>query len=474
MNGWKHAASAVLSVLTLCGLIWTPGIPAEGENSDSYTYMEEETSGHKVSGIFTYEETDTGITITSCDTNATEAEVPATISGKPVTQLGNGAFTQCQLLRTVTLPNSITKIGESAFYCCNSLKSLTIPSSVTEIGKGAFQTCTSLETVTLPAGLTTIPEAAFQGCSNLTAVTLNGAVTQIGGQAFEACTALTTFSIPETVTTIGDYAFRQCSALTEMTIPAACTSLGQYVWDDCAALTNLYVAAGNPAYADQNGVLFTADGSQLIRYPQNKPETTYTVPDGCTSLADWSFNYAASLETLDLNQVTELGADCFIYCTALQQVTLPEGITALNGAAFYGCSALESITLPSSLQTIGEHCFGACTALTSVTIPEGVTTIGSSAFLNCLSLKTVTLPDSVTEIGTYAFGYMIAADSENYQPIEGFSLQGNSKTVQAYRKDHNLSASSGFPTWGIVCCVAAVVLVAGGVIVGIVCMNRRH
>ena len=55
--------------------------------------------------------------------------------------LAGSAFSVCNGLTSVTIPNSVTNVGEYAFYDCSSLTSLTIPNSVTSIGEAAFWNC---------------------------------------------------------------------------------------------------------------------------------------------------------------------------------------------------------------------------------------------------------------------------------------------------------------------------------------------
>ena len=43
------------------------------------------------------------------------------------------------------IPNSVKSIGDGAFSFCVSLQSITIPNSVTSIGDSAFQGCTHLD-----------------------------------------------------------------------------------------------------------------------------------------------------------------------------------------------------------------------------------------------------------------------------------------------------------------------------------------
>ncbi|MBR0394709.1 MAG: leucine-rich repeat protein, partial [Alistipes sp.] len=44
--------------------------------------------------------------------------------GSKVTSIGNSAFWDCELLKSITIPDSVTSIGSSAFLKCSSLTSI--------------------------------------------------------------------------------------------------------------------------------------------------------------------------------------------------------------------------------------------------------------------------------------------------------------------------------------------------------------
>ena len=312
-------------------------------------------------GIYTYEvDEDATITITGCNKSANGAiTIPSKIDGKPVTRIGDGAFEDCTGLTSVTLGNSVTSIGDVAFYDCSGLTSITIPDSVTSIGDSAFLECTGLTSITIPNSVTSIGAGTFNGCSSLTSITIPDSVTSIGNGAFEDCTGLTSITIPNSVESIGHDAF-----------------LG------CTGLTSINVARGNNYYSGNNGVLFNKKKTELIRYPEGKSQTSYTIP----------------------NSVTSIGEMAFLCCTGLTSITILDSVTSIGACAFADCTGLTSITIPDSVTSIGYGTFDGCTGLTSITIPNSVTSIEDAAFDGCASLKDVYYTGSKDEWKAISIG----------------------------------------------------------------------
>ena len=370
------------------------------------------------------------------------------IIGNNVTSIGDEAFSACTSLTNVTIPNSVISIGDYAFDGCSSLTSITIPNSVTSIGRATFYGCSNLTSITMPNSVTSIGGYAFSETSWLKnkqkenpLVVINGilidgttyseenltipnSVTSIGDEAFYGCD-LTSVTIPDSVSNIGDGAFNFCN-LTSITIPNSVTSIGDNAFGECNSLTEINVDSNNKNYSSQEGVLFNYDKTELIIYPKGKSQTTYTIPDSVTSIGDYAFSGCESLTNVTIpnsvisigdyafyscmsltsitigNSVTSIGDWAFSFCM-LTSVTIGNSVISIGDSAFVSCTSLKSVTIPDNVTSIGNFAFWYCTDLTSITIPDSITNIGHGAFMACTSLTSVTIPNSVTSIGNDAF-----------------------------------------------------------------------
>ncbi len=263
-------------------------------------------------------------------------------------------------------------------------------------------------------------------------------VTRLESGCFSECMNLAELTIPDGVTSIGEKAFFDCDALTELTLSANVTQLDNYALDGATGLTAITVAEENPSYQSLDGILFDKSGGVLIKYPEARPDTSYTVPDACHTLADWAFVGSKYLETITMDTVTSIGTDVFYYCVALKSVAIPEGITELPDNLFGCCIALETVTLPSTLKTIGESCFFSCTSLKAVNLPEGLESIKSYAFTHCTALTELTVPASVATVTAYCMGYKYDDTTGSYVVQDNFTLY-----VEENSPVHTYASSNG-------------------------------
>ena len=158
-------------------------------------------------------ETDAKTLVVGCKTSV----IP---SDGSVTSIGNSAFSGCNGLASVIIPDSVISIGCCAFSTCNGLTSVTIPDSVTSIGISAFYYCTELTSVTIGNGVTSIGSHVFYYCSGLTSVTIPNSVISIGDDAFTNSGLTSITMLPTTPPALGYNVFP--SNVTTITVPAGC------------------------------------------------------------------------------------------------------------------------------------------------------------------------------------------------------------------------------------------------------------
>ena len=126
--------------------------------------------------------------------------------------------------------------------------------------------------------------------------------------------------------------------------------------------------------------------------------------DGTTSVESKAFAFCTALNDIIIpNGVTTIGDGAFGFCSSLTNITIPEGITSIGEATFWSCTKLTSITIPDTVTSIGKYAFWSCESLAGVTIPDSVMEIKHGAFENCTGLTSITIPDTVTSIGEFAF-----------------------------------------------------------------------
>jgi hypothetical protein len=230
----------------------------------------------------------------------------------------------------VTIPSTVTSIGDSAFYQCDLIKTINIPSSVTKFGTLAFAYCTDLITVNNNASITELKEFTFIGCNKMT-----------------------TANIPSTVKTIGYAAFAWCSKLASIIIPNSVDSMGTSVFDGCNALSSVTLSTALKEIPDNT---FFNCGLKNVTIPSNVKTIGKGAFKSCQSMTSVIFP----------SSITTIGVEAFFLCNQLTSATLGNSVTSIGASAFGSCTALSTVTIPSSVTSIGSSAFGYCTALSSI------------------------------------------------------------------------------------------------------------
>ena len=121
--------------------------------------------------------------------------------------------------------------------------------------------------------------------------------------------------------------------------------------------------------------------------------------EGNPKLAKRVFNGAFNLETVDLENLTELCEETFGGAHALKRVRIGTTLKEIPDSCFMSCSDLESVYINANVKRIGTAAFGFCEDLVDVYVENGVEEIGDKAFYCCESLRSIFVPLSVEKMG---------------------------------------------------------------------------
>lgn len=322
--------------------------------------------------------------------------VPVAIEGtvslpETLTEIPSSAFSGRAKFTGIVLHSGLEKIGDMAFYGCSSLTEAVVPASVTSVGRSAFEGCTSLARLVLPftwqSGLSEPVydpvRQAWEGDSLVGyifgAATFyqNGAKIPVSLKTLEftggtslikyllnGCKDLEHIVLPDTLTSIEANVFASCTSLQTINIPKDIRNIDPSALSGCVALKSITVSDANIAYADQDGVLYNKNKTQIIIVPAAL-EGEISIPEGVTGIESAAFRGRKISRVTLAASVQHLAADAFRDCAELRTVVVSDAsrLISIGDSAFSGCSALESVTIPASVQTIGMLAFQGCGTL---------------------------------------------------------------------------------------------------------------
>ena len=396
-----------------------------------------------------------------------------------VTNIGNNAFYDCEMLETINL-DGVERFGQGsfeycssltslvfgdveifnsfAFGCCNSLESVSF-GNVEEFSVQAFSYCPALSNVVFNGGVGTLGNGLFAYCGALSSISIPDGVLVIPQYAFESCTALENVYIPSSVANIGANAFQNCTSLESITIPASVeTTIAAVAFGGCTALANVTIDGTNSAYARK-----VCDGLRLSNYAGIvwvDASVWANVYDYVETKKQQGENYRFSVKANDSGEnldrlfdfalnstetgyvitnykgsdvivkipalysslpVVEIGYNAFSGKGVVRVDASSTALRKIGNSSFSSCNSLKSIEISVSVASIGEGAFYGCSSLTSIEIPAGVTAINNNAFQSCTSLSSIEIPESVTTIGQRAF--------ESCSSLESVIFEENSQLL---------------------------------------------
>lgn len=354
--------------------------------------------------------------------------------GKKLYVIGDNAFSECTMLGGFELSENVYTIGENAFYGCAALQNINFPEGLETLGDYSFGECTSLREVYLPNGVTGYPEGVFSNCSSLLMFSGGEGLDGFGDLFFIGCSSLISVNYPvtESFTKLGDHAFFGCKALSqfctspylesigescyvqaaiggELILPKSLKKIGDGAFRMCKNITAVSIPADCTIGV---GTFTSCTGIKFVRIEADHiPESAFMTCEG--------------LERLELvgNNI-KVGARAFCGCSALVDISGAENIDVAGDEAFYFCTALETI----DLENASEICYGAlrsCLSLKNVILSGNLTKIGSYAFGGCNSIAVLSIPSSVTYVGELCF--------ERWNPSQTLNMEKGISTINWHK-----------------------------------------
>ena len=230
---------------------------------------------------------------------------PVSPDGDTVVAIGDSAFSYCDFLVEIVIPETVTDIGEMAFAHCIGIKALDIPASVETIGEGVIS-AKDIEQITvardnlnfkvvnnclvgkdgllivgygecsIPSGVSIIGNGAFAGNAYISSIIIPSGVKEIREYAFSDSSVIE-ITIPYGVTSIGDMAFLLCEGLEKVTLYSSVDNIGSLAFDECPKLSEIIYYG---TLEEWNSINIDEDNARLLSAPLTviggvSPETVY-------------------------------------------------------------------------------------------------------------------------------------------------------------------------------------------------------
>ena len=449
--------------------------------------------------------------------------------GKNLNSIGAKAFYSSKSnitfdITEVVLPDNLETVGADAFGASSSsriakIHSLVVPASATYINPHFYQNttlyafnvekdnknyssdehgvlfnadktilircprATAMTYYVVPDSVNEIEDSAFYDANAITSLNLGKNVTVIGKNVFygnndSSKFTFTEFTVPDNLQTIGENAFggyleKYSPAIKNLIIPASAKYVDSVFYSNYSA-NKITVEEGNANYSnDENGVLFNADKTKLIRCPRATAMTSYVVPDSVTEIGNSAFYAANAITSLNLGKnVTIIGSNVFYgngdsSKFTFTEFTVPDNLKTIGDKAFGGYlekyyPAIKNLIIPASATYVDSALYSnysankitaeegntayssdengvlfnadktklircpRATAITSYVVPDSVTEIGNSAFYDANTITSLNLGKNVTIIGESVF-YGNGASSKF--TFTEFTVPDNIKTI---------------------------------------------
>ena len=317
----------------------------------------------------------------------TEAVIPSTYKGYPVTAIEDNGFTNCTALERVIIPRTIKTIGNNAFMRCTNLKKVMGLSGVETVGNNAFSRCTNLDYFILPQGIQSIGSSLLYNAdctvySRMDETKLN-AVSSTWSSGFNGNVVYGNELVYEKY--INEYGEEGVSLVSWQNINIdenTTLIIDSWIVDNTHTgedkIEGKLLKIADSAFAD------CAAHHLIIKYPDNI-ETRHTIDVESYAFA---FSYIDNISiSVDISFADD--SEGQFSNSEFKTISLPNSITAIPKQAFSDCYELVELKfdgqekpniLSNKITRIEHAAFSSCYKLPEITISENIEYIGQAAF----------------------------------------------------------------------------------------------
>lgn len=244
------------------------------------------------------------------------------------------------LVKNIVVEAGAATIGTYAFSGCDNLESVELPENLLSIGTNAFEGCGRLQQVEMKSGGMSIGSSAFANCTQLKSVVLPAEMRSIGNNAFDNCFSIERIvSYNTTPPTVGaNGAFAEVPIYIPVYVPQA--NMDDYL----SASGWNYFFNFQPIDKLWSGVCGSENGGSNLSWELDR-ETGVLSVSGSGSMADYN------------------GTATPWYAGDIREIVIAEGATTIGAGAFIGCTALENVEIAATVTEIGEYAFAGCGAI---------------------------------------------------------------------------------------------------------------
>ncbi len=281
----------------------------------------------------------------------------------------------------------------------------------------------NIESITLPATVTEMFDYS-DACQNIYVSSDSPYLLSYGGVLYSAdWTTLKCYPsgrtdwyyyVPEGCNTIGCNMYN--GYLEEVYLSSTVSTLAYDAFGNARNLETISVDSYNPYFKSVNGVLLSADGTELVKFPRAYCRYgNYTIPTSVIAIRDNAF-FNAHLSTLTISSNVSIITSTSFRYGEFEEFLVSSGnsyFKAVNGVLYTKDGKClikypdykggESFAVPSGVTSISDNAFEYANYLKNVTLPSTLTRIGYDSFYYCWYLEKIYIPRSVTYIDNCAF-----------------------------------------------------------------------